>query len=60
MAFMAAKPTIRAGSCTGCSHDRANKDQPVRMSGFAELAAASNYSFLRGASHPAELVNTAN
>ena len=26
------------------------------MSGFAELAAASNYSFLRGASHPAEMV----
>jgi error-prone DNA polymerase len=29
--------------------------RPVRMS-FAELVAASNYSFLRGASHPADMV----
>ena len=29
------------------------------MRGFAELAAASNFSFLRGASHPEELVVTA-
>ena len=29
---------------------------PGRDSGFAELVAATNYSFLRGASHPAEMV----
>ncbi len=29
------------------------------MTAFAELAAASNFSFLRGASHPQELVLTA-
>ena len=29
--------------------------RPVRMS-FAELVAATNYSFLRGASHPADMV----
>jgi error-prone DNA polymerase len=29
------------------------------MSGFAELCATSNFSFLRGASHPEELVETA-
>src|ERR1700752_1611273 len=33
--------------------------RPVRMSGFAELVAATNYSFLRGASHPAEMVGRA-
>ena len=26
------------------------------MTGFAELAAATNYSFLRGASHPSDMV----
>ena len=31
----------------------------VRMSGFAELVAATNYSFLRGASHPADMVGRA-
>src|SRR5690606_23627323 len=31
----------------------------VRMSGFAELVAASNFSFLRGASHARDLVLTA-
>jgi error-prone DNA polymerase len=29
------------------------------MTGFAELGARSNFSFLDGASHPAELVQTA-
>ena len=29
------------------------------MSGFAELVAATNYSFLRGASHPADMVGAA-
>src|SRR3546814_8694732 len=33
--------------------------RPVRMSGYAELVAASNFSFLRGASPPQELVRTA-
>ncbi len=32
-------------------------DDPVRMTaGFAELVTATNYSFLRGASHPADMV----
>ena len=29
---------------------------PAPDSGFAELVAATNYSFLRGASHPADMV----
>ena len=29
------------------------------MNGFAELVAATNYSFLRGASHPADMVGRA-
>src|SRR6185369_8936760 len=29
------------------------------MTGFAELVAATNYSFLRGASHPADMVGRA-
>ena len=29
------------------------------MTAYAELAAATNYSFLRGASHPLEMVGTA-
>ena len=32
---------------------------PVRMSGYAELHCLSNFTFLRGASHPAELVERA-
>jgi error-prone DNA polymerase len=31
----------------------------VRMTGYAELVAASNFSFLRGASHPEDLLRTA-
>ena len=31
----------------------------LRMSGYAELQVTSNFSFLRGASHPAELVEQA-
>jgi error-prone DNA polymerase len=31
----------------------------VRMSAYAEIAVTTNYSFLRGASHPKELVQTA-
>ena len=30
--------------------------EPPTEPGFAELVAATNYSFLRGASHPAEMV----
>jgi hypothetical protein len=40
----------RNGSCTGCSPDGC-----LQPPGYAELAAASNFSFLRGASHPEEL-----
>ena len=39
--------------------NRPNPDLPVCMTGFAELAAATNFSFLRGASHPAEMVGQA-
>jgi DNA polymerase III alpha subunit len=38
---------IRNGICTGFSHE---------CPAFAEMIAASNYSFLRGASHPADMV----
>ena len=47
---MGAKPLSRPGMFTGRGR---------RMSGFAELIAASNFSFLRGASHPHEMVQTA-
>jgi error-prone DNA polymerase len=44
--------------CTAFSHDEmAHKQRVVCVSiEFAELVTASNYSFLRGASHPADLV----
>ena len=44
--------------CTAFSHDeKAHKRRVVCVSiEFAELVTASNYSFLRGASHPADLV----
>ena len=53
----------RAGSCTACSHeqcrrvsrqdeeDAANAGQPLAPA-YAELAVTTNFSFLRGASHP--------
>ena len=47
----------RAGICTGCSRERrrsAGRRRHVR--GYAELAVTTNFSFLRGASHPEELV----
>src|SRR5579872_5500621 len=40
-----------AGSCTGSSRDV--------MTPYAELQVTSNFSFLRGASHPDELVKRA-
>src|SRR6202020_1163946 len=39
-----------AGICRGCG---------AEMPAYAELHALSNFSFLRGASHPAELINRA-
>src|SRR5262245_19667844 len=39
----------RAGSCTGCSREEL-------MTAYAELAVTTNFSFLRGASQPAEMV----
>jgi error-prone DNA polymerase len=36
--------------------DRESGDPPANVPEFAELAAATNYSFLRGASHPHEMV----
>src|SRR5690606_25249365 len=51
--FIAAASTAstrrRAGSSTASSHEAA-------MTGYAELQVTSNFSFLRGASHPGELV----
>ncbi len=38
-----------SGTSTACSHERTDI-------AFAELVAATNYSFLRGASHPADMV----
>ncbi len=45
---MSATPAARAGSCMACLRDI--------MSAYAELAVTSNFSFLRGAAHPEELV----
>ena len=47
-ASTAARPTSRAGSCTACSRGP--------MTAYAELAVTTNFSFLRGASHPQEMV----
>ena len=49
----------RAGSCTGCMHDAYPEREARRdyvMPRYVEFAAASNFSFLRGASHPEELM----
>ena len=43
----------RRCSCMGCSHDA------IAEPAYAELVAASNFSFLRGASNPEELAETA-
>jgi error-prone DNA polymerase len=52
---MAPKRHSRVGICTGCSPDALR----FAMTGFAELAAATHFSFLRGASSPADMVRTA-
>ena len=52
-----AKPPAPNGSCTGCSGEGGEGGVMIRAEPrFAELAAATNFSFLRGASHPEELV----
>jgi hypothetical protein len=45
----------RAGSCTACSADGVRRRCPA----YAELHCVTNFSFLRGASHPEELVQRA-
>jgi error-prone DNA polymerase len=56
---MAAKQPTHAGSSKVYLHEKA----PVRVSNavaaYAELAVTTNFSFLRGASHPHEMVKTA-
>ena len=62
----------RAGSCTACSHEQrpsvfplpprqpnAPKPRTPSTPAYAELAVTTNFSFLRGASHPEELVEQA-
>ena len=41
------------------SEEKRPKQQPTLLPAYAELAVTSNFSFLRGASHPEELVKTA-
>src|SRR5689334_8651188 len=55
-ASSAARPTRRTGSCTGCLREGLARKS---MSAYAELAVTTNFSFLRGASHPDEMVATA-
>ena len=43
----------RGGSCTVCSPEIAFN---MQLPAYAELHCLSNFSFLRGASHPDELV----
>src|SRR5947207_2888122 len=53
-AFTGARPVHRrAGSCMDCLRER------KAMTAYAELAVTTNFSFLRGASHPQEMVATA-
>ncbi len=51
---MDASSTSRAGFCTACSPEAIGKTGCCVM--YAELAVTTNFSFLRGASHPEELV----
>ena len=44
------EPVPAAGSCTGCSHER---------SAYAEIGVTTNFSFLRGGSHPRAYVHQA-
>src|SRR3979411_2303490 len=56
---MRARPPLRAGSCTGCSRGEGNdhdNDEITPMPRYAELAVTTNFSFLRGAAHPREMV----
>ena len=61
-----------AGSCTACSHEQCRRvsrrdkkkaeivlPQPDPSHAYAELAVTTNFSFLRGASHPEDLVRQA-
>ena len=48
----------KAGSCTGFSPDQSSL-KPMALPDYAELHCLSNFSFLRGASHPGELVERA-
>jgi len=57
---------LAAGICTAClaeamipSHERKPGAASVSLPQYAELHCLSNFSFLRGASHPAELVRQA-
>src|SRR5579871_551655 len=61
-AYGAARPRRRNGSCMGCSDESlrpacGEKGGVIRLEPrFAELSAMTNFSFLRGASHPEEMV----
>ena len=55
--FTGARRRRRAGSCTGCLREFVRVR--TQMSAYAELAVTTNFSFLRGASHPQEMVATA-
>jgi len=49
-----------AGTCTACSGDPVPEAARLQaVPGYAELHCISNFTFLRGASHPAELVERA-
>src|SRR5690606_31414771 len=54
--IVSAPPWTRAGSCMAFS---GNFMQPGTLPDYAELDCISNFSFLRGASHPEELVRHA-
>ncbi len=53
---MGARPPLRAGSCMGCSREERSNDEVTPMTRYAELAVTTNFSFLRGAAHPREMV----
>src|SRR5580704_10928968 len=57
---MAARSRSRAGFCTACLRECCVRvGCCVMHTAYAELAVTTNFSFLRGASHPEELVTHA-
>ena len=58
MASRIARISLRNGGCRGCSREKIAKQKRnfIAVTAFAEIGVTTNFSFLRGASHPKEFV----